>query len=94
MSALLSRRRADGTEVGRVRQFERSDALLYEGDGCTLSFRSGVDDTDRNHADELIERAVDELAAGTLGIDTAGLPEELIHLVDVNVVEKPREQFR
>ena len=35
-------RRADGTEVARLRQFERADALLYRGDGCTLSLRSGV----------------------------------------------------
>jgi hypothetical protein len=75
-------RRVDGTEVGRVRQFERSDALLYEGEGCTLSFRSGVDEADRVHADELIERAVDELSAGTLAIDTTGLPDELIRLLD------------
>jgi hypothetical protein len=87
-------RRVDGSEVGRVRQFERSDALLYEGDACTLSLRSGVSAADEQHADELIARAVDDLSAGTLAIDTTGLPDELIRLVDSSLDGSREAAFR
>lgn len=75
-------RRADGTEVGRVRQFERSDALLYDGPGCTLSLRSGVSADDEANADALIAAAVDDLTSGTVAVDTTGLPDDVTTLVD------------
>jgi hypothetical protein len=87
-------RRVDGSEVGRVRQFERSDALAYEGDACTLSLRSGVGAADQVHADELISSAVAELAAGTLEIDTTGLPDELTQLIDSSLDGSREAAFR
>src|SRR4029079_3552055 len=35
-------RRADGTETTHLRQYERADALLYDGDGCVVSLRSAL----------------------------------------------------
>jgi hypothetical protein len=74
-------RRADGTEVARLRQFERADALLYRGDGCTLSLRSGVSPADETAADDLIAGAASDLTGGALTLDTAGLPDDVAALV-------------
>jgi hypothetical protein len=68
------RRRADGSEVAHVRQFQRADALLYDGDGCIVSLRSGVSPTEEEAADALIAAAADDLASGTVTVDVSGLP--------------------
>ncbi len=74
-------RRADGSEVGRVRQYERSDALLYRGDGCTLSLRSGVAADDEAVVDDLIAAAAADLTGGSVSVDVGGLPDDVASLV-------------
>lgn len=74
-------RRADGSEVGRLRQFERMDALLYAGDGCTVSLRSGVDPDQEAAADRLLAAAATDLTSGSLTIDVGGLPADVTALV-------------
>ena len=74
-------RRADGTEVARLRQFERADALLYRGDACTLSLRSGVSSADEAAADDLIAAAAADVSGGAVSIDVAGLPDDVAGLV-------------
>ena len=69
------RRRADGSEVAHIRQFQRADALLYDGDGCIVSLRSGVSPDDEEAADALIAAAADDLASGSVTVDVSGLPD-------------------
>ena len=59
-------RRVDGSEVAHLRQFQRAEALLYDGDGCIVSLRSGVSPADEEAADALIAAAADDLASGTM----------------------------
>ena len=72
-------RRADGSEVGTLRQYERAEALRYDGPACTLSIRSGVPAADEAAADELIAAAAADLE-GT-AIDASGLPADVAELV-------------
>ena len=74
-------RRADGSEVARLRQFERVDALLYRGDGCAVSLRSGVSPADEVAADALIAAAASDLTADAVTVDVAGLPADVAALV-------------
>ncbi len=76
------RRRVDGSEVAHVRQLERSDALLYDGGGCVLSLRSGVDQATEQQADELIAAAATDLASGRYPVDTSGLPDDVRAVVE------------
>lgn len=87
-------RRADGDEVGVVRQYERSEALLYDGDGCTLSLRSGVSTSEQAATDEVIEAAADDLSGGSLTVDTAGLPDDVAILVDAALAGDRNAAFR
>lgn len=73
-------RRADGTEVGTLRQYERVDALRYDGDGCTVSLRSGVAPDEEAVADALIAAAAADVTG--VAIDSAGLPADVAALVD------------
>jgi hypothetical protein len=73
-------RRADGDEVGTLRQYERVDALRYDGDACTVSLRSGVSTDDEAAADALIGAAAADLTGAT--IDSIGLPADVAALVD------------
>jgi hypothetical protein len=74
-------RRVDGSEVAHLRQFERSEALLYDGDGCIVSLRSGVSAADEEAADALIAAAVDDLASGAVAVDVEGLPDDVADFV-------------
>ena len=66
-------RRANGGELGVLRQYEAIRALTYDGPGCVLTIRSGVAKPER--AEELVNAAVDELVAAP--IDTVGLHPDL-----------------
>jgi hypothetical protein len=74
-------RRVDGSEVAHVRQFQRAEALLYDGDGCIVSLRSGVSAADEETADALIAAAVDDLASGAVAVDVEGLPDDVAAFV-------------
>jgi hypothetical protein len=58
-------RRVDGSEVAHLRQFQRAEALLYDGEGCSVSLRSGVSPGDEEAADALIAAAADDLTSGS-----------------------------
>jgi hypothetical protein len=73
-------RRADGSEVGTLRQYESVEALLYAGDGCTVSLRSRLSPDEEATVDDLIDAARDDLV-GT-PIDTRGLPDDVADLVE------------
>jgi hypothetical protein len=87
-------RRADGTEVARLRQFERADALLHRGDGCVVSLRSGVSAADEAAVDELIAGAASELTGGKVTIDITGLPADVAALVSAAVGGDADAAFR
>lgn len=72
-------RRANGTEVGTLRQFDRVEALQYDGDACTLSLRSGVAPDEEMTVDALIAAA----SADVLGrpVDTTDLAPDVADLV-------------
>ncbi len=74
-------RRADGTEVGTLRQYDQVEALLVDGDGCTVSLRSGVAPDDEAAADAHLEAA----RADILGVpvDTEGLAADVADLVSL-----------
>ena len=74
-------RRADGAEVADLRQYQRADALLYDGEGCIVSLRSGVSPTDEESADALIAAAADDLASGAVPVDLDGLPDDVAGFV-------------
>jgi hypothetical protein len=76
------RRRADGTEQIHVRQYERAEALLYDGDGCVISLRSAVSTDAEQRADALIAAAAEDLASGGLAVDVSGLPPEVAGFVE------------
>jgi hypothetical protein len=78
---LGEQRRAHGDERIHLRQYERSDALRYTGPGCVLSLRSAVSEVESAEADQLIVAAADDLASGTVAVETAGLPDDVIELV-------------
>jgi hypothetical protein len=88
------RRRVDGSEVGHVRQLERSDALLYDGAGCVLSLESGVDMSTAQEADRLIAAAAAELASGEHPVDVSGLPDDVRTLVEAAVAGDADAAFR
>lgn len=74
-------RRVDGSEVAHLRQFQRAEALLYDGDGCIVSLRSGVPATEEEAADALIAAAADDLASGSVAVDVSGLPDNVVEFV-------------
>ena len=74
-------RRADGSEVAHLRQFDRVEALLHHGDGCIVSLRSGVSPAEEDEADALIAAAADDLASGSVAVDVSGLPGEVAAFV-------------
>jgi hypothetical protein len=74
-------RRVDGSELAHLRQFQRSEALLYDGDGCIVSLRSGVSPADEESADALIAAAADDLASGAVSVDVEGLPDDVAGFV-------------
>lgn len=75
-------RRASSDEAVHLRQYERSNALLYDGGGCVVSMRSGVDGDAEVLADQLISAAAADLASGTLSISSDGLPEDVRAVVE------------
>jgi hypothetical protein len=75
------RRRADGTEQIHVRQYERAEALLYDGDGCVISLRSAVAPDEEEAADALIAAATEDLASGTLDVDVSDLAPDVAGFV-------------
>jgi hypothetical protein len=87
-------RRADGDETIRIRQYERSEALLFDGDDCVLSLRSGVGTDAERRADALIEAAGNDLAGGTVAIDASGLPDGVRSLVEAAMGGDPNAGFR
>jgi hypothetical protein len=84
-------RRADGSEVGTLRQYESVEAFLYEGDGCTVSFRSGRSREEEATVDALIDAARADLV-GT-PIDTRGLPDDVADLVGGAAEGDPSSAF-
>lgn len=70
-------RRADGGEVGTLRQYEGPDALLYDGPGCVISLRSA--DGSALDGDQpivaVIEHATDDLTGAP--IVTEGLAPDV-----------------
>lgn len=72
-------RRADGSEVGTLRQYDRVEALLYDGDGCTLSLRSGIPPD----AEATVDGVIAAASADVLGtpVDTSGLATDVADLV-------------
>jgi hypothetical protein len=87
-------RRQDGSEVTHVRQFERADALLYDGDGCIVSLRSGVSPADEETADSLIAAAADDLASGSVTVDVDGLPDNVAAFVQSATGGNAGDAFR
>jgi hypothetical protein len=83
-------RRADGGEVGVMRQYEAIAALTYEGPGCVLTIRSGVADPER--AEELANAAADELTGAP--IDTGGLHPDLAATADAAAAGDRDAAFR
>jgi hypothetical protein len=77
-----------------VRQFERSDALRYAGEGCVLSLRSGVDAETEQRADGLIAAAAADLASGRYPVDLAGLPDDVRRPVEAAVGGDADAAFR
>jgi hypothetical protein len=75
-------RRADGSSdggtVGTLRQHERVDAIRFEGDGCTLSMRSGVPPDEEARVDAIVEAAAADLVGAP--IDVTGLPDDVAAL--------------
>jgi hypothetical protein len=74
-------RRVDGSEVAHVRQFQRAEALLFDGDACIVSMRSGLSATDEEAADALIAAAADDLSSGAVAVDVRGLPDDVAAFV-------------
>src|SRR5688572_6686431 len=87
-------RRVDGTEVAHLRQFQRSEALLYDGDGCIVSLRSGVSLADEETADALIAAAADDLASGAVSVDVEGLPDDVAGFVQSAAGGNADDAFR
>jgi hypothetical protein len=88
-------RRADGEETVHIRQYERSEALLFDDAGaCVLSLRSGVDRAAERRVDALIEAAGNDLASGTVGLDAGGLPDRVGSLAEAAVGGDPNAGFR
>jgi hypothetical protein len=84
-------RRADGTEVGTLRQYERVDALWFDADGCTVSLRSGVSAEDESTADALIAAATADVTGAT--IDRSDLPDDVGALVDAAAAGDERAAY-
>jgi hypothetical protein len=87
-------RRADGTEVAHLRQFQRAEALLHDGDGCIVSLRSGLSPADEEAADALIAAAADDLASGDVTVDVEGLPDDVSRFVQSAVGGNHDDAFR
>jgi hypothetical protein len=87
-------RRVDGSEVAHLRQFQRAEALLYNGDGCIVSLRPGVSPADEEAADPLIAAAADDLAAGAVTVDVEGLPDDVAGFVQSAVGGNHDDAFR
>jgi len=80
--------------VAHLRQFERADALLYDGDGCVVSLRSGVSAADEETVDALIAAAADDLASGDVQVDVEGLPADVTAFVQSAVGGNHDDAFR
>jgi hypothetical protein len=80
-------RRADRSEVGTLRQYESVEALLYDGDGCTVSLRSRLSPDDEAIVDDLIAAARDDLVGAP--VDTFGLPDDVADLVERSAAGDP-----
>jgi hypothetical protein len=87
-------RRVDGTEVGHLRQFQRAEALLYDGDGCIVSLRSGVSAADEETADALTAAAAEDLAGGAVAVDVEGLPDDVVAFVQSATGGSADDAFR
>ena len=87
-------RRVDGSELAHLRQFQRSEALLYDGDGCIVSLRSGVSPADEEAADALIAAAADDLASGASAVDVEGLPDDVAGFVQSATAGNHDDAFR
>jgi hypothetical protein len=87
-------RRVDGSEVAHLRQFQRAEALRYDGDGCIVSLRSGVSSADEEAADALIAAAADDLASGSVTVDVEGLPDDVGGFVQSAVGGDHDDAFR
>jgi hypothetical protein len=87
-------RRAGGDELLHLRQYERADALLLEGEACVLSLRSGVDPSVEDEADALIAGAAADLAAGAVAVDVDGLPSDIRSIVQASVEGNTDAAFR
>jgi hypothetical protein len=87
-------RRADGDEAIHIRQYERSEALLFDDPAaCVLSRRSGVGTDEEVAADSLIAAAATELTQGpTVVVD--GLPDDVRQLVDAALDGNADAAFR
>jgi hypothetical protein len=73
-------RRADGDESTHIRQYERSDALLYDGDGCVVSLRSAVPAEQEAAVDALMASATNDVVAASIAVD--GLPDDVRRLAE------------
>jgi hypothetical protein len=87
-------RRVDGSEVAHLRQFQRSEALLDDGDGCIVSLRSGVSPADEEAADALIAAAAEDLASGAVAVDVGGLPDDVAAFVRSATGGNAEDAFR
>jgi len=87
-------RRVDGSEVAHLRQFQRADALLYDGDGCIVSMRSGVSPADEEAADAVVAAAADDLASGSVAVDPTGLPDDVVGFVESATGGNRSDAFR
>ncbi len=87
-------RRGDGEEPTHVRQYERSDALLYGGEGCVVSLRSAVSPEQEALVDSVIDAAVADLASGGREVNVEGLPDEVRLLTESAVAGNHDDAFR
>ena len=87
-------RRADGDEPTHLRQYERSDALLYGGEGCVVSLRSAVSPEQEAVVDSVIDAAVADLASGGREVNVEGLPDEVRLLTESAVAGNHDDAFR
>lgn len=85
-------RRADGTEVGTLRQYDRVEALLFdEQDACTLSLRSGLVPEAESAADAAIAAAAADVVGAA--IDTEGMTADVADLVVLATAGDPDSAF-